>query len=71
VPRLRVDRYGRGGFPGLALVYEVAPGRGTLRAADDVSEVRWFPLARPPLREIGFPVMRRLVRAYARRFSDR
>jgi ADP-ribose pyrophosphatase YjhB (NUDIX family) len=65
------DRYGRGGFPVLALVYEVTPGQGALRAADDVSEVRWFPLARLPLREIGFPAMRRLVRAYARRVSGR
>jgi hypothetical protein len=50
---------------------EVTPGQGALRAADDVSEVRWLPLARLPLREIGFPAMRRLVRAYARRVSGR
>lgn len=68
---LVTDRYGPGGFPLLALVYRVTPGRGRLCAADDVSEVRWFALARLPLSEIGFPAMRRVVRDYARRLSGR
>ena len=61
------DRYGPRGFPVLVVVYRVRPGQGRLRAADDVSEVRWFPLTRLPFREIGFPAMRRVVRDYARR----
>jgi ADP-ribose pyrophosphatase YjhB (NUDIX family) len=64
------ERYGPRGFPVLVVIYRVGPGQGLLRAADDVSEIRWFPLTRLPLRDIGFPAMRRVVRDYARRLSD-
>src|SRR2546427_12758138 len=44
------DRYGSGGFPVLAAVYRVTPTLATIRAADDVSEGRWFALAGLPWR---------------------
>jgi len=56
------DRYGSGGFPVLAAVYRVTPTSVTMRAADDVSEVRWFALAGVPWRAIAFPGLRRLLR---------
>jgi ADP-ribose pyrophosphatase YjhB (NUDIX family) len=59
------DRYGPRGLPVLALVYRVTAS-GVLRPADDVSEARWFPRRRVPLREVGFPSMRRVLRAYLR-----
>lgn len=59
------ERYGRGGFPILAVIY-TARLRGTPRARSDVAEVRWFPRDRLPLREVGFPSMRRALRDYAR-----
>jgi ADP-ribose pyrophosphatase YjhB (NUDIX family) len=59
------DRYGRGGFPVLTLIYQVTV-RGALRPADDVSEARWVPRSQLPLEEVGFPSMRRLFRALAR-----
>lgn len=58
------DRYGAGGLPILTIVYRVTPAAGRLRPADDVSEVRWFPLAAIPYRRIAFPALRRLLRAY-------
>ncbi len=58
------DRYGPGGFALLTLVYRVVLGRGRLRPADDVAEARWFAPGRIPYREIAFPAMRRLLRAY-------
>ncbi len=61
------DRYGPRGFHVLTLVYRVTGAPGALRAADDVSEARWFPFARVPYREIEFPAMRRLLRAHLRR----
>ena len=54
------DTYGRGGFPLLALVYLVRL-RGEPRAASDVAEVRWFPRDRLPIRQVGFPSMRRAL----------
>ena len=56
------DAYGRGGPPVLTLVYRVTPAPGRVRAADDVSEARWFAIARLPWRAIAFPGMRRLLR---------
>lgn len=58
------DRYGPKGFPVLTVVYRVTLRRGRIRPADDVSEVRWFPRRAIPYREIAFPAMRRLLRAY-------
>ena len=58
------DRYGPKGFPILTVVYRLTPARGRIRAADDVSEVRWFRYRAIPYREIAFPAMRRLLRAY-------
>ena len=56
------DRYGPGGFAVLGLVFRVTLASLRLRAADDVSELRWFPIERMPYREIAFPGLRRLVR---------
>lgn len=67
---IATDRYGRGGFPVLTLVYRVT-ATGALRPGDDVSEARWFPRARLPLQSIGFPSIRRLLRAWIRRTSRR
>lgn len=58
------DRYGPKGPPVLTVVYRVTPGRGRMRPADDVSAVRWFSRGAIPYREIAFPSMRRLLRAY-------
>jgi ADP-ribose pyrophosphatase YjhB (NUDIX family) len=66
------DRYGPGGVPVLTMVFEASPGRGRMTAKDDVSEVRWFPLAALPLREIAFPSVRVALReVVARRRSAR
>ncbi|MEK7444169.1 MAG: NUDIX hydrolase [candidate division NC10 bacterium] len=59
------DTYGPGGMPILAAVYRVRLA-GEPRAMSDVSEVRWFPRRRLPLREIAFPAMRRALAAYGR-----
>lgn len=67
---LATDRYGPRGFPVLALVYRVT-ATGAVRPGDDVSEARWFPRARVPVRSVGFPSMRRLLRAWVRRASGR
>lgn len=58
------DWYGRGGFPVLALIYRITTAPGEPRAADDVSEARWFSRAQLPLRDVGFPSMRRALRIY-------
>lgn len=60
------DRYGPRGFPVLTVVYRVIRAAGTVTAADDVGEARWFALAGVPWREIRFPGMRRLLRAHLR-----
>lgn len=57
------ERYGRGGFPVLAIIYAVRLA-GTPRAGSDVSEVRWFARERLPFSAIGFPAVRRALRAY-------
>ncbi len=63
------DRYGPRGFPVLTLVYRVS-ATGTIRPADDVTEARWFARDRLPLGRIGFPSMRRLLRAWRRRGAE-
>lgn len=63
----KTDAYGRGGPAVLSFVYRVTLGRGRVRAGDDVSEVRWFAIARLPWRAIAFPALRRLMRAELRR----
>jgi ADP-ribose pyrophosphatase YjhB (NUDIX family) len=55
------DRYGRGGFPILTLLYRVMPRPGAFQPADDVAEARWFPRAAMPWRQIAFPGLRRLL----------
>jgi 8-oxo-dGTP diphosphatase len=60
-----IDRYGEDGFPVLALIYRVTPATGRLRAADDVSEARWFARDRLPLRDVGFPAMRAFLRRWS------
>lgn len=52
------DQYGPGGVAVLTIAFEGTPGRGRIRARDDVSEVRWFPLGALPLRQIAFPSVR-------------
>jgi 8-oxo-dGTP diphosphatase len=61
---LATDRYGRGGFPILTVIYRVTTAPGRITAADDVSEARWFPRARLPYRQIAFPSVRRELRAW-------
>jgi ADP-ribose pyrophosphatase YjhB (NUDIX family) len=56
------DPYGPGGFMVLAIVFRVTPTSLRVRADDDVSELRWFPVARIPYRDIPFPSLRRFVR---------
>jgi ADP-ribose pyrophosphatase YjhB (NUDIX family) len=58
------DRYGPRGFVVLTALYRVRPATRRVRAADDVSEVRWFPLASIPYRQIAFPAIRRFLRGY-------
>jgi mutator protein MutT len=57
------ETYGPGGMPVLAVVYRVRLA-GEPRAMSDVSETRWFPRRRLPLRDIAFPAMRRALAAY-------
>jgi 8-oxo-dGTP diphosphatase len=61
------DRYGRGGFPVLTLVYRVTPAPGRIAPADDVSDARWFTRETIPYRAIAFPSMRRALRDWAAR----
>jgi mutator protein MutT len=58
------DRYGPDGLPILTIVFRVAPARGRMRARDDVAEARWFPRARLPYRQVGFPSMRQALRLW-------
>jgi len=60
--RATQESYGPGGFVVLAAAYRVTPTSTKMRAADDVSEVRWFPLARVPWRAIAFVGLRGLLR---------
>ncbi|MBI1847522.1 MAG: NUDIX domain-containing protein [Candidatus Rokubacteria bacterium] len=66
-----VDRYGRGGFPVLAFVYRVTLAPGPIRPADDVADARWFPIQAIPLSRVGFPSIRRALRALARATATR
>ncbi len=58
------DRYGPGGVVVLTALYRVHPTTRRVRAADDVSELRWFPLTAIPYRLIAFPAIRRFLRHY-------
>lgn len=58
------ERYGRGGVSVLAAVYRVRPTAHRMRPADDVSELRWFPISKVPYRDIAFPNVRRTLRQY-------
>ncbi len=60
-----MDTYGSDRLPLLNIVFRVTPAPGPLRPADDVSELRWFPIDAVPLRAIGFSAMRRAVRLFA------
>jgi ADP-ribose pyrophosphatase YjhB (NUDIX family) len=57
------ERYGPGGFPILAIVYEVRLAT-RVRAASDVSEARWFQPDAIPWREIAFPSVKRALRRH-------
>ena len=59
-----MDRYGPAGAVVLAAIYRVVPTTRRVRAADDVSELRWFALNEIPYRRIAFPAIRRVVRRY-------
>lgn len=59
------DRYGPGGVPVLAIIYEVRLA-GRIVARSDVSEVRWFPRRALPWRRIGFASIRRALRRHLR-----
>jgi ADP-ribose pyrophosphatase YjhB (NUDIX family) len=61
------DVYGPSGVPVLAAAYEARLSPGRLRPGDDVSEARWFAEDAIPYRAIGFPSIRRSLRAYVRR----
>ena len=56
------DHYGPGGFPTLTAIYRVDLVPGSIRCADDVSEVRWFAKAAIPFRSVAFLSMRRALR---------
>jgi 8-oxo-dGTP diphosphatase len=56
------DHYGPDGFPTLTAVYRVDLAPGTIRCADDVSEVRWFGVGEIPFRSVAFASMRRALR---------
>jgi ADP-ribose pyrophosphatase YjhB (NUDIX family) len=58
------DRYGPRGIAVLTIVYRVQPTSHRMRPDDDVSELRWFPLAEVPYRHIAFPAIRRLLRRH-------
>jgi ADP-ribose pyrophosphatase YjhB (NUDIX family) len=58
------ERYGRGGVSVLAAVYRVRLTTRRMRPADDVSELRWFPLSKVPYHDIAFPNVRRTLRRY-------
>ena len=63
------DRYGPRGFTVvLTAVYRVRPTSLSVRAADDVSELGWFPLDHVPYRLIAFPSVRRILRRYLARW---
>ena len=60
-----LDRYGAGGVPILAIVYEARlVDRPSARS--DINEVRWFRRDAMPWRDIGFPSIERILRAYLR-----
>jgi len=56
------DPYGPSGFAVLVILFRVTLTSTRVRAEDDVSELRWFPVERVPYREIAFAGLRRLVR---------
>jgi ADP-ribose pyrophosphatase YjhB (NUDIX family) len=58
------DLYGPNGFTVLTAVYRAHPTSRHMRAADDVSELRWFPLDKIPYRQIAFPSIRKILRHY-------
>jgi ADP-ribose pyrophosphatase YjhB (NUDIX family) len=71
VGRLRLlgfypDRYGSRGFPVLTVAYRARLARRPLRPADDVSEVRWFPARRLPMRAIAFASVQAALRDWLR-----
>lgn len=57
-----VDRYGTRGAPILGLVFRATLDRAPVRAADDISEMRWFERKAIPWRGIAFPGLRKLLR---------
>jgi len=59
--------YGPNGFTFLTAVYRVHQTSRHMRAADDVSELRWFPLDKIPYRHIAFPAVRKVLRHYLAR----
>jgi ADP-ribose pyrophosphatase YjhB (NUDIX family) len=61
-----LDRYGPEGFAVLAAAYRVTPSSLGMHPADDVSEVRWFPVAQVPWRSIAFTGLRRLLKSVVR-----
>ncbi len=56
------DHYGPDGFPTLTAVYRADLAPGPIRCADDVAEVRWFPVTEIPFRRVAFLSMRRALR---------
>lgn len=58
-----MDEYGSGGDPTLNFFYTTPRRKGRLAAAqDDVAEIRWFPVSRPPAR-LAFTCVRRALAA--------
>ena len=58
------DHYGPNGVPVLTAIYQVTLTPGPITPADDISEVRWFPQGKIPLRAIAFASLRRALKAY-------
>lgn len=63
------DRYGSDGFDVLAAIYRAHLTPRRLRPADDVSELRWFPLRKLPYRQIAFPSLQRFLRRHVKSSS--
>jgi 8-oxo-dGTP diphosphatase len=58
------DVYGDGGVATLNLYYAATVAGGSERAADDVSEIGWFPLSSLPVSEIAFENGRQAIAAF-------
>ncbi len=61
------DTYGEGGVATFNLYYAATVNSGVERAADDVSEIGWFPLEDVPLHEVAFANGREAIVTFVRK----